>query len=208
MVIFDVGANIGTYSGKLLELGNRLAVHCFEPIPGTFQVLQQRLSSPSGQSSVHLNNIGLSDHQATATMYLCHETAGTNSLYERKSSPRLLQMQTANQPQPVSLITLDDYVVEHCIPSIDLLKIDVEGHELSVLQGAATLLREQRITCIQFEYNDCFLDAGITLEEVYSLLAGYGYQIYRLYPFGKIAVRKFHASLENYLYSNWLALKR
>ena len=67
----------------------------------------------------------------------------------------------------IQLDTLDSYVHNTKINSIDLLKIDVEGHELKVLEGAKNSLSKNIIKCIQFEYGGSFLNSNTKLGEYF-----------------------------------------
>ena len=99
--------------------------------------------------------------------------------------------------------------IEHNIEQIDLLKIDVEGHELRVLKGAKASLANGTIHTVIFEYGSSFVDAQASLKEVYDLLAKDGFKLYRLWNFGKWQVKSFEQlwGLENYQHSNWVALR-
>jgi FkbM family methyltransferase len=156
---------------------------------------------------VFLNNVGLSDRPETATMKIYGEYAGSNSLYERRSALATHPSFASFREQSIQLTTLDAYLEETKVDCVDMLKIDVEGHELKVLQGASAALLDGRIRCVQFEYGGCFLDSGATLKEVYELLSLYGYKIFRLLPYGKIRIGSFESGLENYQYSNWVAMR-
>lgn len=208
MVVFDVGAHIGDFTDYVLSLGRDVEVHCFEPVPSTFERLRQRFAHHPKRTQVFLNNVGLSDRPETATMKIYGEYAGSNSLYERRSALATHPSFASFREQNVQLTTLDAYLTETTVDHIDMLKIDVEGHELKVLQGASAALSSGRIHGIQFEYGGCFMDSGATLEEAYELLSQHGYKIFRLLPYGKIRVRSFDSSLENYQYSNWVAMRK
>ncbi len=207
MVLFDVGANVGDYTERALSLAHDVRVHCFEPVPATFKALEARFTSDPRRDRVRLNNVGLGDQVGTATMRVYGPTAGSNSLYERRSALGAHPEFTEHREQAVSLTTLDAYVTAEAVQRIDLLKIDVEGHELKVLRGATHALAAGVVKTIQFEYGGCFLDAGTRLEQVFDLLSGNGYSIFRLLPFGKTRVRSFSPKLENYCYSNWVAIR-
>lgn len=206
MTIFDVGANTGEYSQAILAMACAIQLHCFEPVATTFSELTKRLANCVGADCLHLNPYGLSDKVETRMIKIYGELAGSNSLYERKSAVEFDSSFCTYTQQAVSLITLDKYVADNEITQIDWLKIDVEGHELRVLQGAINSLSQGIIKGIQFEYGGCFLDSLTKLEDVCCLLMRFGYHLYRLTPYGKVRVNAFKSSLENYKYSNWIAL--
>jgi hypothetical protein len=100
---------------------------------------------------------------------------------------------------------LDSFCDQHTIRNIDFLKIDTEGSELNVLLGARSLLREKRIGILQFEYGGTYTDAHIYLKDVYDLLKGYGYTIYKIVPGGLAEISVWDSRLETFNYSNFLA---
>jgi hypothetical protein len=73
--------------------------------------------------------------------------------------------------------TLDSYCSEHGIQQIDFIKIDVEGAEKFVLEGAKDMLQSHRIKAGIFEVGETLSDAGTSTEEVCALLENYGYVI-------------------------------
>ena len=146
------------------------------------------------------------DRLGSATIKIYGECAGTNSLYERRSALASHPSFAFFQEENILLTTLDGYIKENGVEKIDLLKIDVEGHELKVLQGGAIALASGRIRCIQFEYGGCFLDSGTTLKQVYTLLRYCGYELFRLWPYGKLRIHSYYPHFENYRYSNRLTM--
>ena len=76
--------------------------------------------------------------------------------------------------------TGSDYLIDNNIETIDFLKIDVEGHDLNVLEGFDQYLKNVRI--IQFEYGVFNVDSKGLLVDFYYLLSGFGFILGRLYP--------------------------
>lgn len=206
MVIFDVGANIGNFTDHVLSLGRDLEVHCFEPVGSTFEHLREHFADPPTGSRLFLNQVGLSDRHGDASMRIYGACMGTNSLYERRSAISSHPSFAVSQDLKIALTTLDAYLKECAVDHIDLMKIDVEGHEFKVLEGAKASLAAGKVRCIQFEYGGTFLDSGARLGDVFALLECNGYSMFRLLPFGKLPVRSFRSRLENFKYSNWLAV--
>lgn len=205
MTVFDVGANIGKYTEFMLSQAPEIEVHCFEPVAETFVQLKKRHEN---NPQVRLNNFGLSNQEAIAHMKIYGETYGINSLYDRRSAVSAQNAYEDYIEQQVVLKVLDHYVAQHDIEKIDLLKIDVEGHELSVLKGAKESLASGVIKTIVFEYGSSFVDAQTSLQEVYDLVTQHGFQLYRLWNYGKWQIMSFEQlwGLENYQHSNWVAM--
>lgn len=200
--IIDAGSNIGEYAQTILTINQFACIHCFEPVNSTFLELSKNLID----TTVKLNNFGLSDQCTEATINVYGETWGINSLYALGERVADLAPPRAER---IQLSTLDRYVAEQQLTTIDFLKIDVEGHELNVLQGASQTLKNKQIHAIQFEYNYLWKQTSNTLEGVFDLL-GSDFDYYRLTPWGKWPVgRRFSASLENYpAAANYVALLR
>ena len=197
--VFDVGANIGDWTALALSIYPFLQVHCFEPCSAAFNQLQSRKLAREG---IFINHFGLSDSAGEATIYVFENGVGTNSLYWRSG----LNAEQKSR-EIVSLDTLDAYCERSDIRHIDLLKLDVEGHEFSVLKGATRMLKEGRIYRIQFEYGGTYIDARILLKDMFELLNNYHFHLYKIYPKELRFIERYHQRLESFQYSNWVAIK-
>jgi FkbM family methyltransferase len=199
-IVFDVGANVGNWTALALSLNPALHIHCFEPSAATFQRLQARAF---GSGKVSLNRLGLSASPGETTLHLFGEAAGTNSLYRREGLP--IEQTLTEQ---IQLDTLDAYCQRENVTRIDLLKLDVEGHELRALQGAEHMLSQGKIQQIQFEYGGSYIDARILLKDMFELLSSYGYRLHKICPHRLRSVDRYDQRLENFQYQNWAAIKR
>lgn len=201
--LFDVGGNIGGYAEVLRgECRNRAlpyAIHVFEPTKSCFSILTQKFSDDAG---ILLNNVGASDRAEQATIYYDEERSGFASLYQRDMSSVNVRME---KQETISLTRLDDYLQRTALPRIDLLKIDIEGHELAAFEGLGTFLSPSFIRAIQFEYGGANIDSKTTLREIYTLLSGAGFVIGKIMRHG-IELRPYSTRMENYQYANYVAL--
>lgn len=197
-IVIDVGANIGDWTDLVLNTNPLLKVHCFEPCTATFQRLQKR----NFGAGVVLNHAGLSDKIGSTKMYVFEECAGTNSLYHRHGLKS-----EQEQTETIRMDTLDDYCERENIGQIDLLKLDVEGHELMVLKGGTCMLSQSRVQRIQFEYGGTFIDARILLKDMFEFLSLYRYRLHKICPHELRPVDRYDQRLENFQYQNWVALK-
>ena len=194
-VVFDIGANIGDWSSYLLTLKPNAYIHMFEPSHKTFHELCRK----SWPKNITFNNFALGSKIENLSLNV-QGTAGTNSFHDRSSTLGTMDNEL------VHISTLDQYCGEHSIKHIDFMKIDVEGHELSVLEGAQGMLSNGAISVVQFEYGGTFLDARIQLNDAWHLLASFGYRIAKVYPGSLKFYENYSQELESFKYSNWVAV--
>ncbi|TNF04195.1 MAG: FkbM family methyltransferase [Deltaproteobacteria bacterium] len=137
--IVDVGANIGQSEEEFVHHFPKASIYCIEPHPNTFDQLKKNVI---GQHTKCFN-IGL---DATGgTLYL---NAG---VLDESVSFTFQRNDDQNGGIPVEVMTLGQFATNNAIKQIDLLKIDTEGLDLRVLQGAEDLLKDQKINLIQVE---------------------------------------------------------
>lgn len=199
--VFDVGANQGEWALAMRHLNRAASIHAFEPSRETFRLLQKNTEG----SGLILNEFGLGEKDEELKLWTFGTGALSNSLYRRVGT-----IAEPTGEESVELRTLDGYCAENRVDSIDFLKIDVEGHEVSVLRGASRMLREGRIAAIQFEYGGTYLDARTQLKDVFEVVAALSdrYSFYKLYPNRLQPVPRYTQSWETFLYSNWAVLRR
>ncbi|WP_414585492.1 FkbM family methyltransferase [Scytonema sp. PCC 10023] len=198
-VVFDVGANKGQFAQTASKiLGTRVKMHCFEPSLITFPSLEKNLD---GYSNIQLHNFGLGEFSEEVTLYADDELSGCASLYYRKSFGLIKVTET------VKLKALDDFCLENGIQHIHYLKLDVEGHELSVIKGAKNMLSAGRIDLIQFEFGGCNIDSRTYFRDFFDLLNPL-YSIYRLLRNGLAPIKEYHETLEVFTTTNFIAISR
>jgi len=202
-IVFDIGANKGEWSQHVLNHKTGITLHACEPLQEVYKQLKANLK----RYSVICHNFALSN-ETTQKNFYCYNAKTSaselSSLFHRPILDTLLHA----KPTIISVETktLDSLCQEQSVEHIDFLKIDTEGAELNVLKGAANLLKTGAIKIIQFEYGGTYSDAHITLKEVHELLINYGYLIFRIIPLGLVDITEWTSSLENYRYSNYLAV--
>ena len=200
-VIFDVGSNIGDYAKLLRQYHPTAAIHCFEPNPTTFAVLQKNL--PAEQN---LNNLGLSN--APGELKLFFQKDNSTSV-QATLDPEILKNIAGSKDLHavvVQLKTIDQYCTEKGITHIDFLKIDTEGFELEALQGATELLHAKKIRCIQFEFNEVNIVKRRFIKDFYDLLTDF--EFYRLDENRMIPMGAWHANHEVFRFQNIVAVRK
>lgn len=143
--IFDVGANVGDFTRLALEVADRPVIHAFEPNPECMPKLRCC-------KGVRINEVAVGAEDGEATLYWTEGPCELGSLTRRRLEdigPGYEAGSHGASAQSVSVLALDSYWSGG---TIDLLKVDVEGHETGVFEGAARLLRERKVGRILFEY--------------------------------------------------------
>ncbi len=128
-VIFDIGANTGIYSMVAKTINKNATVHAFEPFPAIFKKLGH--NADINGYDIQCNCAAISNYTGDAVIYTANENFAysvtvNKNLWVKDSEPFKIDIKT---------ITLKDYIEQHNIQSIDLMKIDVETHESEVMEG-------------------------------------------------------------------------
>lgn len=201
-VIFDVGANVGNYAKQILSINPLVDLYCFEPSGQTFETLRGNLSGYA--KNIKLFNVGLGQNNGCLTLYSDKEISGLASVYKRRLNHANIHM---DNEETVEIKTLDSFCSEHAINKIDLLKLDVEGHELSVLHGASTMLEHKKINYIQFEFGGCNIDSRTYFQDFYYLLSP-DFKIYRILRNGLFQIENYSELNEIFTTTNYLAVSK
>jgi FkbM family methyltransferase len=202
IVVFDVGANDGRYAAAVRStFGPDAQIHCFEPDPVSFDALSRRFGQDA-RTSCH--RLALSAEQGSARLYTNRDGSPLGSLHPEAFE---LIADTATTTHEVDVETLDRVSQEQHIDQIGLLKVDVEGHELAVLEGARKLFERDAIAVVQFEFGARNLASRSYLRDFVTLL-GPDYQLFRVTPRGLTPLH-YEPSDEMFLEeTNYAALKR
>lgn len=145
-IVLDVGANVGRVSEAALRTYPQCRVICFEPVSGTFQALQKRMAR-YGDRAVCFNE-ALSDVNSRAEINLTNFN-GANSIQAQPDFHKVLNPHVYEiGKEVITLSRLDDVAARLPSQKIDIMKIDVEGHELKVLQGGRDFIQRNVDTVI------------------------------------------------------------
>lgn len=141
-VVLDIGANIGNHTLALSTRAKHL--YAFEPIPAIYKLLSANVVQ-NNLGNITTCNFALSDNAENATIYMVQSgNFGASSFDKRTEGVEAVTVQK---------MTGDSFVDASGIAKVDLVKIDVEAHEVFVLRGLMQTLR-RHLPFITMEWND------------------------------------------------------
>ena len=177
--MLDIGANIGWYSLVIAASNKSACIHSFEPIPSTFARLENNCLLNNSEN-INCHNYGFSSTPGSFPFYFYPEggiNASMRNLSKREDA-KVVQCQ---------LITLDDFSSNHLTDSrCDFLKCDVEGNELSVLEGGISFLSQHKPILFLELLRKWSAEFGYHPNDVFKLLTDIGYIAYVVESEGKL----------------------
>lgn len=173
----DVGANLGTMA-LLMAHSGASTVHAFEPAPGTAEIFA---ANARQYPNICVHRAAVTSE--TGTAFFLNESGGS-------ATNRLASPHEANSVK-VQTDTIDAFCFRQNIDRIAFLKIDVEGFEPKVLQGAKRMLSEGRVASGMIEIIPELLErTGYAKDVTQLILSEFGY-----------AVAEIKGSIQNFVFS-------
>lgn len=176
---FDVGAHVGQTALAVASRFPEAEIYAFEPHPATFSELRRNTGNPR----IKTFNVALSDQEGDAEFFEFGALATCNSLVA--NAQFAMHEQLPARKLTVNCTTLDRFCAGNSIRKIDVLKIDTEGHDLSVLQGGRQTLNAASVRFLYVEFNTILpVDnaSGGALAPIAELLEPIGFRFVASYP--------------------------
>lgn len=169
-VCFDIGANIGYYTLFFSLLAPLGSVYAFEPVPQTYDLLQKNVAL-NNLKNVFVHKIALSKKDGKQNFVIAEDSAFSSFFStERVGIKELI---------PIQCQSLDSYAAEYHIPRINFIKMDVEGAEKWILEGASRVLIDIKPDVFMIELADLNVRAySGSIEDVLTLMAQSAYKPY------------------------------
>jgi FkbM family methyltransferase len=206
-IFIDIGAHKGIYTQEVRKKVHKIECHLFEPSSTNVEILNQKFLN---LDKVFINNFALSNKKTNATLFSNTPGSGIGSLTKRRLDHfKRLESRgydwEMNFKEQVSLIRFDEYWKDKD-QLIDYVKIDVEGHELDVLEGFGDLIN--KIKLIQFEFGGCNIDTRTYFQDFWYFFQEKDFLLYRISPRGCRQIKFYTPSEENFITSNYIALNQ
>ena len=205
--VFDVGANVGDYSLIIRDVLPAATVFAFEPSTPVYDDLKARVADYSDK--IKPFNIGFSDSQKTAVLHSYTADGAPASVLasiDPRLSTQVVDVSLASTEQ-IEVTTIDSFCESQGISHIHFLKLDVEGHELPILNGAQRMLAQDSISAIQFEFGPANIYSRTYFYNFWSLLSE-RFDIFRIIPEGIVPIVWYGEHREIFLTTNYLAMRK
>lgn len=174
--IFDVGANCGDWALAFHRRFPNAVIHAVEADPGTYYLLER---STADCPHIHRHHCACSSTAGTIRFFSDRRNSVFSSVLD------LPDAQGQTTPIDVTSNTLDDLVAAQASPCLRLIKIDTEGHDLAVLQGARKVLASSdlRFVILEFGLNSSY-KRQVHINELCRFLGNFRFFLSEVSGFG------------------------
>ena len=159
----------------------------------------------SSNNNIHINQLALSNKSGKQVLYSDKYWSPLASLTKRDLNHLNIDFEYKEEIQSQRF---DEYWEKQNNPNttIDYVKIDVEGHELSVLEGIGEFIK--KIKLIQFEFGGSNIDTRTYFKDFWNYFNKYDFTIYRITPQGLLYISKYWEMDEIFLVTNYIAINK
>ena len=198
LTFIDIGCNEGAWTDNVLlkcaqgEISP--TIYSFEPCKSTREKLEDKFSQ---DPQVQIRKEAMSDRNGFATFYSSAPGAGTNSLHAI----------SGEFSETVETKTLDTFISCEGIKNVHLIKIDAEGFDGDILNGARVSLEAGVFEFIQFEYNWRWILNGRSLKDVFNLIDGTTYKLGKLISNKVLIFDVWHYELDKFFEGNFVLVR-
>jgi FkbM family methyltransferase len=183
-IVLDIGANVGAHALFMAKIvGNTGRVYAFEPDKMTFDALKRNIDRNGYNETIIPFNLALSDKDSEVILKKPHTSSKKNT----GDAYNYISAVNEKSENSIKAVVLDDFLAQENILEVNFIKIDVEGAELLVFNGASKLLEEKKPTIITECNEDWCERFGYTVFDVLKKISTHGY------------------SIKNYDYEQWIA---
>lgn len=200
VVAIDAGANVGNWAASLMDELPSATILAFEPSQIAFLELKKRFQE---NKKVKVFNLALGKQNEISKLYADKSGSGLGSLTRRRLDHFGIEF---NHYEDVKIQTLDTWIENQNLPiPPNVLKMDVEGHELEILLGASKTLESIRL--VQFEFGGCNIDTRTFFQDFWYFFEALGFTVYRLSPSLPILVDQYSEQDECFRATNYIAVQ-
>ena len=187
-VVFDIGANNGSWTSEFKMLCPGAVIYCFEP-----NIDCQRRVESLKLDSVTIVSAAVGGTCGTVPFFISDQASNISSIHERHDTN---WNHLTYREELVPVTTIDAFLGQHMIEFIDFVKMDIEGHEFEALKGAQETLRARKIGAMSFEFGSGNINSRIFFRDFWEFFREFKCVIYRITPGGMLPIKRYYEDLE------------
>lgn len=199
VVAIDAGANEGDWSIELLAAFPNSRIAAFEPSKAAYAKLSNRFKNIP---NINCQNLALGKENSNQVLYSDKEGSGLASLTKRRVDHFGIDFL---HHENVEVTTLDKWTSINGFEP-QLLKIDVEGHELDVLKGSIQTLTKLEV--VQFEFGGSNIDTRTYFQDFWYFFNDINFSIFRIAGSSLIPLMDYKEQDETFRTTNYLAVRK
>ena len=197
----DIGGNIGNYTAEIRRRNPSVEIHTFEPSLTNIEKLKHRFGN---DKNIKLVPLAVSDITGSATLFSDEAGSGMGSLTQRKLEHFNIDFSVK---ETINTIRFEDYWINYLDSRrLDIVKIDIEGHELAALKGFGKAIHSTNV--LQFEFGGCNIDTRTFFQDFWYFFKEHNFDIYRISPLGLDSITNYRESDEYFSTTNFIAVNR
>ncbi len=197
----DIGGNVGHYTAELRRRTADVEIHVFEPSATNVEVLRSRFSA---DTSITIVPSAVSNVAGEATLYSNAPGSPLASLARRDLDHMGIAFDVV---EAVSTLRFEDYWRDRLgSRPLDIVKLDVEGHELAVLEGFGPAIAHVKV--LQFEFGGCNIDTRTYFRDFWRYFSSRTFDLYRITPLGYELIPEYREADEHFSLTNFVAVSR
>lgn len=184
VVIYDVGANIGTWAQLALCVFRDAEIYCFEPLPKHIEECTD-LFKENAQVKIHKVALGASNGIEKINVV---SLSDASSLLELGDECERKYQLTVVDKIEIDTVRLDDYITANHLPPPDVIKLDIQGFELEAFKGAIKTLEKVSYILTEVSFKE-FYKGQAYFSEITGFLNKQGFELCALSlttPTGKL----------------------
>ena len=194
----DIGGNIGDYAFELRNLDKTLEIHIFEPSLTNVDKLARRFS---GDNYTKIIPLAVSNKTGSAILFANVPGSGLGSMTKRNLEHFNISFEHS---ETIETIRFEEYWKNQLHGrDIDIIKMDVEGHELLALESFGDAIYSTKV--IQFEFGGCNIDSRTYFQDFWYFFKRHAFELYRISPFGLERIEQYREMDEHFSTTNYIA---
>lgn len=200
LLAVDIGANVGHYTAELRRRAADVEIHVFEPSAVNVERLRTRFAA---DAAVVIVPAALSNSAGEATLFANVPGSPLGSLTRRNLEHVGIALEVE---ESVATMRFDDYWRDRLRKRpVDIVKLDVEGHELAVLEGFGEAI--EHVQVVQFEFGGCNIDTRTYFRDFWHFFRARSFDLYRITPMGFEYLPEYRETDECFSLTNFIAVK-